>query len=98
MMPAVVSVILMILASAIGAVLGLVGVAVRSFPLMLFGMALFGIASTSNLLARYAAADVSRPEQRGRAMGIIVAGAVTAKYASLSRCTSSEVPVKCNTG
>ncbi len=57
-----------------GAVLGLLGVAVRNFPLMLLGMALFGIASTSNLLARYAAADVSRPEQRGRAMGIIVGG------------------------
>ena len=57
-----------------GAVLGLLGVAVRSFPLMLAGMALFGIASTSNLLARYAAADVGRPEQRGRAMGIIVGG------------------------
>ena len=57
-----------------GAGLGLLGVAVRHFPLMLVGMALFGIASTSNLLARYAAADVSRPEQRGRAMGIIVWG------------------------
>ena len=54
--------------------LGLLGVAVRHFPLMLAGMALFGIASTSNLLARYAAADVSRPERRGRAMGIIVGG------------------------
>ena len=60
--------------AVVGAVLGLLGVAVRSFPLMLAGMALFGIASTSNLLARYAAADVSRPEQRGRAMGIIVGG------------------------
>lgn len=57
-----------------GAVLGLLGVAVRNFPLMLVGMALFGIASTSNLLARYAAADVSLPEQRGRAMGLIVGG------------------------
>jgi MFS family permease len=57
-----------------GAVLGLLGVAGRSFPLMLVGMALFGIASTSNLLARYAAADVTRPEQRGRAMGLIVGG------------------------
>jgi MFS family permease len=57
-----------------GAGLGLLGVAVRHFPLMLVGMALFGIASTSNLLARYAAADVSRPERRGRAMGIIVWG------------------------
>jgi MFS family permease len=57
-----------------GAGLGLLGVAVRNFPLMLLGMALFGIASTSNLLARYAAADVTRPGQRGRAMGIIVGG------------------------
>jgi MFS family permease len=57
-----------------GAGLGLLGVALRHFPLMLAGMAFFGIASTSNLLARYAAADVSRPEQRGRAMGLIVWG------------------------
>jgi MFS family permease len=41
---------------------------------MLGGMALFGIASTSNLLARYAAADVSPSAQRGRAMGLIVWG------------------------
>jgi len=58
----------------IGAVLGLWGVAGRSFALMLIGMALFGIASTSNLLARYAAADVSLPARRGRAMGLIVWG------------------------
>jgi MFS family permease len=58
----------------IGALLGMMGVAVRSFPLMLAGMALFGIASTSNLLARYAAADVSPGAQRGRAMGLIVWG------------------------
>ena len=58
----------------VGALLGMMGVAVRSFPLMLAGMALFGIASTSNLLARYAAADVSPGAQRGRAMGLIVWG------------------------
>jgi MFS family permease len=58
----------------LGALLGMAGVAVRSFPLMLAGMALFGIASTSNLLARYAAADVSTGAQRGRAMGLIVWG------------------------
>ena len=60
--------------AVIGAVLGLLGVAGRSFTLMLIGMTLFGIASTSNLLARYAAADVSPPAQRGRAMGLIVWG------------------------
>ncbi len=60
--------------AVIGAVLGLLGVAGGSFTLMLVGMALFGVASTSNLLARYAAADVSPPAQRGRAMGLIVWG------------------------
>ena len=60
--------------AVIGALLGLAGVAVHSFPLMLGGMALFGIANTSNLLARYAAADVSPGAERGRAMGLIVWG------------------------
>jgi MFS family permease len=55
-----------------GALLGLIGVAIRSFPLFLAGMALFGIGNTSNLLARYAAADVSPGPRRGRAMGLIV--------------------------
>jgi len=57
-----------------GAVLTMIGAAVRSFPLMLAGMAVFGVANTSNLLARYAAADVSRGAERGRAMGLIVWG------------------------
>jgi MFS family permease len=37
-------------------------------------MGLFGIASTSNLLARYAAADVSPEGRRGQAMGLIIWG------------------------
>jgi MFS family permease len=57
-----------------GAGLGMASVAARSFPLFLLGMALFGIAQTSNLLARYAAADVSPGPHRGRAMGLIVWG------------------------
>jgi MFS family permease len=57
-----------------GAVLTMLGAAVRSFPLMLVGTTLFGVANTSNLLARYAAADVSPGPQRGRAMGLIVWG------------------------
>ena len=60
--------------AVIGALLAMTGVMVRSFSLLLGGMALFGIASTSNLLARYAAADVHSAAQRGRAMGLIVWG------------------------
>src|SRR5262245_6644123 len=60
--------------AVLGAQLCMVGVVVRSFSLLLVGMALFGISNTSNLLARYAAADVSTAAQRGRAMGLIVWG------------------------
>jgi MFS family permease len=57
-----------------GAALGMAGVLVGSFTLLLVGMALFGIAQTSNQLARYAAADVTPGRERGRAMGLIVWG------------------------
>ncbi|HSE04993.1 MAG TPA: MFS transporter [Methylomirabilota bacterium] len=60
--------------AVLGSILGLLGVAGGSFTVMLIGMAFFGIGSTSNLLARYAAADVSPGAQRGRAMGFIVSG------------------------
>jgi MFS family permease len=61
--------------AVVGAGLGMAGVLAGSFPLLLLGMALFGIAQTSNLLARYAAADVTPKSERGRAMGLIVWGA-----------------------
>jgi MFS family permease len=57
-----------------GTVLGMIGVTVHNFSLFLLGMTLFGLGSTSNLLARYAAADVSPGPRRGRAMGFIVWG------------------------
>src|SRR5215467_7914040 len=61
--------------AVVGAGLGMAGVLVSHFALLLLGMALFGIAQTSNLLARYAAADVTPKSERGRAMGLIVWGA-----------------------
>jgi len=60
--------------AVLGTLIGMVGVTVGSFALLLAGMALFGISQTSNLLSRYAAADVSPLAQRGRAMGLIVWG------------------------
>jgi MFS family permease len=60
--------------AVVGAALGIGGMLVRSFTLFLAGMTLFGAGSTSNLLARYAAADVSPGSRRGRAMGLIVWG------------------------
>jgi MFS family permease len=58
----------------VGTVLGMIGVTVHDFSLFLFGMTLFGLGNTSNLLARYAAADVKPGARRGRAMGFIVWG------------------------
>jgi MFS family permease len=60
--------------AVIGAILGIAGVALRSFPVLLAGMTLFGASQSSNLLARYAAADMSSGADRGRAMGLIVWG------------------------
>ena len=57
-----------------GAGLGMFGVAIGSFAVMLLGMTFFGISNTSNLLARYAAADITPGPRRGRAMGLIVWG------------------------
>lgn len=57
-----------------GAALVMGGVLIQSFPLLLFGMTLFGIAQTSNLLARYAAADMSPIARRAQSMGLIVWG------------------------
>ena len=58
----------------VGSALGMLGALVSSFLLLLLGMALFGFGQTANLLARYAAADVSPTSQRGRAISLIVWG------------------------
>jgi MFS family permease len=60
--------------AVLGAVLGMAGVLASSFALFLVGMTLFGVSNTSNLLARYAAADITPAAHRGRAMGLIVWG------------------------
>jgi MFS family permease len=61
--------------AVLGSCLGMAGAIGRSFPLLLFGMFLFGIGNASNLLSRFAAADVSPVQQRGRSIGLIVGGA-----------------------
>ena len=61
--------------AVVGAFLGMAGVIERSFPIFLVGMFLFGFGQASSLLGRFAAADVSTADQRGRAIGLIVGGA-----------------------
>jgi len=58
------------------ATLGAAGVVLagtaRSFPLLLIAMFAFGAGNSAVMLARYAAADLSTPAQRGRAIGLVV--------------------------
>ncbi|KUO22883.1 MFS transporter [Streptomyces dysideae] len=65
----------LVLAYLIGAVgAGVVVVAAKfgSFPLLLCGMAAFGAASSANLQARFAAADLAEPERWARAISLVV--------------------------
>ena len=55
-----------------GAVAAVVAAEIKSFPLLLVGMLLFGSGSASNLLARYAGADLARPEHRARSISIVM--------------------------
>ncbi|MFF8846923.1 MFS transporter [Streptomyces sp. NPDC015127] len=57
---------------ALGAGVVVVAAVIGSFPLLLLGMAGFGAASSANLQARFAAADLAEPERRGRAISTVV--------------------------
>jgi MFS family permease len=62
------------LISVVGAVLAGAAVVVRSFPLLLVGTFLIGFGNSSNLLSRYAAADLVAPSRRAVAIGLVVWG------------------------
>ncbi len=63
------------LIGAAGAVLAIVAVTGRSFPLFLIATVLMGFASSSNQLSRYAAADMYPVSRRASAIGTVVWGA-----------------------
>ncbi|MEV7451596.1 MFS transporter, partial [Streptomyces nigra] len=64
--------VLAYLIGAVGAGVSVLAARAGSFPLLLFGLALFGAASSANLQARFAAADLAEPEQRARAISLVV--------------------------
>lgn len=64
--------VLAYLVGALGGGLVVVAARLGSFPLLLCGMALFGAASSANLQARYAAADLAEPDRRARAISLVV--------------------------
>ncbi|MER5343462.1 MFS transporter [Streptomyces mirabilis] len=64
--------VLAYLIGASGAGVVVVAACVGSFPLLLLGMAGFGAASSANLQARFAAADLAEPQRRARAISNVV--------------------------
>ncbi|MFI5665829.1 MFS transporter [Streptomyces sp. NPDC051704] len=57
---------------ALGAGMVVLAAAIGSFPLLMLGMAAFGAASSANLQARFAAADLAAPDRRARAVSLVV--------------------------
>ncbi|MGW2051171.1 MFS transporter [Streptomyces sp. NPDC001858] len=64
--------VLAYLMGALGAGVVVVAARVGSFPLLLGGLAAFGAASSANLQARFAAADLAEPHRRARAISNVV--------------------------
>ncbi|HQX00959.1 MAG TPA: MFS transporter [Anaerolineales bacterium] len=52
----------------VGSGIAFYAIAIHSFAIFLFGMVLMGIANAAVQLGRFAAAEVNRPEHRGRAI------------------------------
>ncbi|MGW0147138.1 MFS transporter [Streptomyces sp. NPDC003333] len=64
--------VLAYLIGALGAGVSVLAARAGSFPLLLCGLAAFGAASSANIQARFAAADLAEPEQRARAISLVV--------------------------
>ena len=60
------------LVAAGGAVVGLVGAVLVSFPILIFGIVLIGVGTAVNLQSRFAATDLSEPGTRGRDLALVV--------------------------
>lgn len=58
----------------IGSGVAFYAIAIQSFPVFLGGMVLMGVANAAVQLGRFAAAEVNRPEHRGRAISNVVIG------------------------
>src|SRR5436190_17582504 len=63
-----------LLMGALGSGIAFYAIAKHSFAFFLGGMVLMGMANAAVALSRFAAAEVNRPEQRGRAISNVVIG------------------------
>ena len=70
------AIVLSLVIGVFGNILVLVAIPASSFLLVTLGLILMGITSSAITLARFAAAEVNPPEQRGRAISTVVFGGV----------------------
>ncbi len=63
------------LVGIVGALLAVLALVARAFPLLLVGTVLIGFANSANNLSRYAAADLVPTARRASALGLVVWGA-----------------------
>lgn len=63
-----------LITGVIGSSVTFYAIAIHSFPLFLTGMVLMGVANAAVQLGRFAAAEVNKPEHRGRAISNVVIG------------------------
>jgi MFS family permease len=59
-------------AAAVGALVAASAIGLRSFPIFVIGMFLFGFGNAGDRLSRYAAADISAPDRRSFAISLVV--------------------------
>ncbi|MFC6079663.1 MFS transporter [Sphaerisporangium aureirubrum] len=58
--------------AVLGCLICVGAISIRSWPLLLLGLVLFGAASAGNLAARYSATDLSPPGHAGRHLSLVV--------------------------
>lgn len=58
--------------AVVGGLVAALGTEQRLLPVFLIGLFLYGSGQAANLLARYAATDLAEPDERGRAMSLIL--------------------------
>lgn len=63
-----------LISGVIGSGITFYSIAIHSFPIFMLGMVLMGIANAAVQLGRFAAAEVNKPENRGRAISNVVIG------------------------
>jgi MFS family permease len=60
------------LTASLGALVAVLAIELRSWPLLLSGLVLFGAASMASLASRYASADMAPPAKRARQLSFVV--------------------------